>query len=163
MHNPLALLSPELVMSLAKHGFIAFIRQSYPRGKDHFDPDTIETFLITPYKTLAQANEHLLHISADHRKGIYHTANPEEMEKLMTAATQPKGYKVYVALLKVRKWKGTAQLQEKLKHYLQTNTKWKVKDGAIVADLYLHYGELMLKLVNPVGEIRLSLSEVEKC
>ncbi|MEZ2444858.1 hypothetical protein AB6805_24195 [Chitinophaga sp. RCC_12] len=162
MHNPLALLSPELVMSLAKHGFVAFVRQSYPRGKDHFDTDTIETFLITPYKQLALANEHLQHISADYRKSIYHTANQEEMMKLMTAASQPKGYKVYVALLKVRKWKGTAQLEEKLKRYLQTNTKWKVKDGAIVADLYLHYGELMLKVVNPVGEIRLPLSEVER-
>jgi hypothetical protein len=162
MHNPLALLSPEVVMSLAKHGFVAFVRQSYPRGKDHFDTETIEAFLITPYKNLSLANEHMQHISADYRKQLYHAGNPEEMEKLLMAASQPKGYKVYVALLKTRKWKGSAQLEEKLKRYLQTNTKWKVKDGRIVADLYLYYGQLMLKVENPLGEITLPLSEVER-
>lgn len=162
MHNPLALLSVELIMSLQQLHFVAFVRQSYPRGKDHFDKETIETFLITPYKDLALANDHMQHIAADHRKCLYYTGIPEEMEKLLIAASQPKGYKVYVALLKDRKWKGGAQLEPKLKRYLQANTRMRGKDGEIVADLYLHYGELMLKVVNPSGEINVPLSEIEK-
>ena len=127
MHNPLALLSIELIMSLTKHHFVAFVRQSYPRGKDHFDTETIETFLVTPYKDLALANDHMQHIAADHRKHLYYIGIPEEMEKLLIAAAQPKGYKVYVALLKDRKWKGGAQLEPKLKRYLQANTKFRAR------------------------------------
>lgn len=160
MHNPLALLSIELIMSLTKHHFVAFVRQSYPRGKHHLDTETIEAFLITPYKDLVMANEHMQHIAADHRKHLYYIGIPEEMEKLLNAASQPKGYKVYVALLKDRKWKGGAQLEPRLKRYLQANTQWKGKNE-MVADLYLHYGELMLKVINPFGEISVPLSEIE--
>ncbi|SEW52066.1 hypothetical protein [Chitinophaga arvensicola] len=162
MHNPLALLSPELLVALQKHGFTIFVRQSYPRGRDHFDTDIKEIFLITHYDDLKAAEEHMAHIAADHRKHLYQISIPEDREKLMIAAAQPDGYKVYVALLKDKKWKGAAKLQPKLKTYLQQNTSWKVKDGAIAADLYLHYGELMLKLVNPSGEITLPLSDIEK-
>lgn len=162
MHNPLALLSIELIMSLTKHHFVAFVRQSYPRGMDPGDTETIETFLITPHKDLASANDHMQHIAADRRKHLYYIGIPEEMEKLLIAASQPKGYKVYVALLKDRKWKGGAQLEPKLKRYLQANTRWRGKDGEMVADLYLHYGELMLKVVNPFGEISIPLSDIEK-
>lgn len=159
MHNPLALLSPQLVTSLQQHGFTVFVRQSYPRGKVH--AEIREAFLITHYEDLSAAAEHMQHIATDPRKCLYQTNVPEEQEKLMIAAAQPEGYRVYVALLKDKKWKAPPRLQSDIKSYLRANTGWKVKDGAIAADLYLHFGELMLKLANPSGQMNLLLSEVE--
>lgn len=160
MYNPLALLSPELVASLQQHGFIVFVRQSYPRGKVH--AEIKEAFLLTHYNDLSAAEEHMQRIAADPRKCLYRVNILEEQEKLMIAAAQPAGYRVYSALLKDKKWKAPPRLQSGIKSYLRANTAWKVKDGAIAADLYLHFGELMLKLVSPSGEINLLLSEVEE-
>ncbi len=160
MYNPLALLSPELVASLQQHGFTVFVRQSYPRGKVH--AEIKEAFLMTHYDDLSAAQEHMQHIAADPRKCLYQINIREEQEKLMIAAAQPAGYRVYSALLKDKKWKAPPRLLSDIKSYLRANTAWKVKDGGIAADLYLHFGELMLKLVNPSGEMNLLLREVEE-
>jgi hypothetical protein len=97
MEPPLALLSAAGLHTLLENGFTLFVRQSYPAGSASTDTAIKETFLITPYKDIGEANQHYQQIRFDRRKYIYQAHHPEEIDKLLVAASQPPGYKVYVA------------------------------------------------------------------
>lgn len=162
MHNPLALLTTELLNALLAHGFNFFVRQSYPRGRDHFDSALKEAFLITPYVEIGEAQRHFDHISSDPRRHLYQIHLPEELEKLKIAASQPDGYKIYIDKLSAPRWRAPADMNSKIHRYLRTNTKWKAREGEIAVNLFLHYGELMLRLTNGREEIKINLSEIER-
>ncbi|MDR6565473.1 hypothetical protein [Chitinophaga ginsengisegetis] len=162
MHNPLALFTQEVLDALLAHGFTIFVRQSYSRGKDHFDSDIKEAFLFTAYKDIGEANQHFQYIRYDGRKYIYQVQRPEEYERLKIAAGQPAGYRNYVDKLAAKEWRPSAQMGTKIGNYIRAYTKWKARDSSISANLFLHYGELMLRLSNGNDEIKVKLSDVER-
>lgn len=161
MHNPLALLTTQLLDSLLASGFQYFVRQSYPRGVDHSDVVTKEVFLITPYKDFSLVNQHFQAIKFDLRKYMYDTDHVGEKEKLFIAASQPKGYKIFVSLLKEKKWKPPPQLGTSIKNYVRSFTKWKPDQG-ISAGLFLHFGELYIALKCSNQEIKIPLTDIER-
>ena len=161
MYNPLALLSELLLNALIQHGYKYFVRQSYPRGKDHFEDVIKETFIITPYKLLSEAESHLLHIS-DTRKYIYDSQQPADKSKLTTAASQPVGYRVFVDKLAAPRWEPPPDLHSKISNYLRVNTRWKAKDASVDVALFIEYGELMLKISNGKQLFKIPLNEVER-
>lgn len=161
MHNPLALFTTEVLNALTAQGFTIFVRQSYPRGKDHSDTITKEAFLITPYRDIGVANQHFQYIRFDTRKYIYQVHNPDELEKLKLAATQPSGYKVFVDKLAAEEWHPTKQIMAKISSYLRVHTKWKPRENGIRVNLFLHFGELMLRLTCGNEEIKIALREIE--
>ncbi|SKD10090.1 hypothetical protein SAMN05660461_5990 [Chitinophaga ginsengisegetis] len=162
MHNPLALFTTEVLNALLTHGFTIFVRQSYPRGKDHFDSNIKEAFLFTPYKDIGEANQHFQYIRYDVRKYVYQVQRVEEFERLKIAAAQPEGYKNYVDKLAAKQWRPSAQMGTKIGNYVRAHTKWKAREGSISVNLFLHYGELMLRLSNGAEEIKVKLSDVER-
>ncbi|NSL90404.1 hypothetical protein [Chitinophaga solisilvae] len=101
MHHPSVLLTAALLSALLEDGFSLFVRQSFPEGFNSADVNTKEVFLITPYKDIASANAHFQTIRFDRRKYIYRSHHQEEVDKLYTAASQPPGYRIYVALIPV--------------------------------------------------------------
>jgi hypothetical protein len=157
MHNPLALLSTALVSALLENGFTLFVRQSYPAGKDDTGACR-ETFLITPYKDIGEANMHFQHIRFDRRKYIYQAHHPEEIEKLYKAASQPPGYKIYAALLQRERWEPPHHVAAAVKRYISLKTKW--PPGEVTADLFLHYGELYFTLKYGDEEIKVPLPDI---
>jgi hypothetical protein len=161
MYNPLALLSELLLNALIQHGYKYFVRQHYPRGKDHFDDTIKETFIITPYKLLSEAESHLLHIS-DSRKCIYDIHQATDRSKLSIAASQPAGYKIYVDKLAAANWEPPPDLHSKISNYLRVNTRWKAKDASVNVSLFIEYGELMLKISNGKQVFAVRLNEVER-
>lgn len=163
MHNPLALLTTRLLDRLLASGFQYFVRQSYPRGRDHGEPETKEAFLITPYKDFSQVNAHFQAIKFDRRKHIYQIDFVSEKEKLIIAAGQPVGFKIFVSLLSTEKWKPPFQLQPKIKHYLRSHTSWKPEKGkGVHAKLFIQFGELYICLKYSNEEIKVPLAEIEK-
>lgn len=163
MHNPLALLTTELLDSLIASGHRFFVRQSYPRGKQPLDNKTKEALLITAYTDFSEVNAHFQAVKLDSRKYVYDIQLAGEKEKLYRAASLPEGYKVFVALLAVKKWKPPILLAPKLKNYLRVYTKWKPERGQdTLVSLYIQFGELFLKLRYGTEEIKVPLSEIEK-
>jgi len=159
-HNPLALLSTPLVSALLESGFTLFVRQSYLAGKNHTG-NSKEVFLITPYKDIGEANMHFQHIRFDHRKYIYQAHHPEEIAKLYKAASQPAGYKIYASLLQQEAWEPPFYMESAVRKYISLKTKWKPeRPEEIVADLFLHYGELYFTLKYGDEEIKVPLSDI---
>lgn len=162
MHNPLALLTPQLVKALLDHGFTLFVRQSYAAGRNDTDTHLREVFLITPYKDIGEANIHFQQIRFDHRKYIYQTHHPEEIDKLYIAASQPEGYKVYAALLQQEVWQPPLYMDPAVRRYIYRKTTWRPdKQEEVQAELYLHYGELYFSLKHANEEIKVPLSDID--
>ena len=160
MHNPLALLSAALVSALLENGFTLFVRQSYPAAKDDTGACR-ETFLITPYKDIGEANMHFQHIRFDRRKYIYQSHHPEEIEKLYKAASQPPGYKIYAALLQRESWEPPPYIASAVRKYISFKTRWKPeRPEEVTAELFLHYGELYFTLKYGDEEIKVPLSDI---
>ena len=159
MYNPLALLSAALVSALLESGFTLFVRQCYPAEED--TDAGKEILLITPYKDIGEANMHFQHIRFDHRKYIYQAHHPEEIAKLYKAASQPPGYKIYAALLQQETWEPPFYMESAVRKYISLKTKWKPeRPEEIVADLFLHYGELYFTLKYRDEEIKVPLSDI---
>jgi hypothetical protein len=162
MHNPLALLTPALVTALMDDGFTLFVRQSYEAAREPDEPTVKELFLITPYRNIGEANQHFTHIRFDHRKYIYQTHHQEEVSKLYTAASQPTGYKVYVALLKEQEWTPPLYMDPAVRIYISRKTSWRPKRPEEVgAELFLRYGILTFRLTYGDEEITVPLSELD--
>ena len=163
MHNPLALLSREILEGLIESGHRYFVRQSYPRGKSPFDGKTKESFLITPYRGFSDVNPHFQAIKFDARKYVYQIDYPEELKKLYAAAGQPDGYKIYVSLLRERRWRPSITLAPKIKSYLRANSKWKPdRNEEVRVSLFIQFGELFLTLQYRTQEIKVPLSDIDK-
>ncbi|WP_343306722.1 hypothetical protein AAHN97_06380 [Chitinophaga niabensis] len=163
MHNPLALLTTQLLERLCASGFQYFVRQSFPRGMDHVQTDIIEAFLITPYKDFSQVNAHFQAIKFDKRKHVYQVDLVGEKEKLTIAAGQPPGFKVFVSLLSTKKWVPPLDLYPKIKHYLRNHASWKPERGkGVNAGLFIQFGELYISIKYNHEEIKVPLDEIEK-
>lgn len=159
MHHPLTLLSAALLSALLEEEYHFFVRQGYPAGISAADTHIREAFLITPYKDIASANAHFQHIRFDRRKYIYQTSHPEEEEKLRHAATQPAGYKIYLALIDPEHEIPDPQLVQHVKHYISQYTTWPMED--ICIQYALQYGELYLSLKYGDEEIKVPLPAIE--
>ena len=163
MHNPLAILTPELLDGLITGGHRYFIRQSFIRGKNPLDHETKEAFLITPYRDFSEVNAHLQAIKYDGRKYVYQIGDQWELDKLYIAARQPEGYKVFVALLREPRWKPPKMLTPKINNYLRAYTRWKPERGIETrVNLFMQFGELFLILQYKSEEIKVPLLDIEK-
>ncbi|MBC9932613.1 hypothetical protein [Chitinophaga qingshengii] len=159
MHHPLTLLSAALLSALQQEGYKIFVRQSYPAGISTADTHVREAFLLTPYKDIASANAHFQHIRFDRRKYIYQSFHPEEVEKLYQAASQPAGYKIYVALIDPEHQTPDPALTLHIRRYISQYTAWPPEH--IHLQYALHYGELYLSLQYGDEEIKVPLPAIE--
>jgi len=160
MHNPLALLSKELLDGMIAQGNMYFVRQPYPRGIDHFANNLKGVYLFTHYTDREKAEKHVKLIS---EAELYDARQEEDIQRLYKAASQPPGYLVFSALLKAKKWEPSVQLAPKIKHYLRAKTTWKPEKGQTIrVDLSIQFGELFLKLKNGADELKVPLSDIER-
>ena len=161
MHNPLAILRANVLDGLIQAGHVYFVRQSYPRGmQQHIK----ESFLLTPYRSAAEANDHYKAIAADRRRYIYSLYHPGDKEKLYHAAGQPEGYGVYIALLKDREWKPGHLFTAAIKRYMRLHGGSSPAGREhLSAELFIRFGELFITLKrSKEDEIKIPLSEIEK-
>src|SRR5689334_12187580 len=113
MYNPLSIITVELMQAFLREPKL-FVRQYYERGKS----EDIVPLLLTYYykdndKDINRANLHMKLLKADRYRFLYDSENQEHREKLLIAASQPKGFRVYINLLP-QKWQAGNQLKRKL-------------------------------------------------
>lgn len=163
MHNPLALLSRQLLDRLIKGGNLYFVRQFYPRGIDHFENGLKGVFLFSYYSNKEVAEKHLKSLGHDDTADLYDATIPAEKERLYIAGSQPAGYHIYVSLLKAKEWEPTPELIPKIKRYISTRTGWKPGRGATVdIDIFIEFGELFIKLTKGTDKIKVKLADIER-
>jgi len=164
MFNPLYPFSEALLESFVKSGKVYFVRNSFPRGFDHFEDNIKAYLLITHYDDKSKALAHYNSISHDRYRFLYELDNPEHLHKLTLAAKQPEGYKIYSTLF-VPDWKKriTKELNRKVNNYMKLHTKWKPEKGESVnLDFYFQFGQLYFTLVYNGDKIMGNFEDIEK-
>jgi hypothetical protein len=151
MHNPLALLDPVLLKALLQEPKL-LVRQYYARGLDTFDnADTIPLLLTYYYKNdsvaVNRCGFHLQQLQQDKYRFLYDSENPAHLEKLICAAQQPAGYKVFINLLP-RRWSPPDSLKRKIHQYMLQHLPWWNYNKTYQLHIQLtdRYGKLYLQL-----------------
>lgn len=164
MYNPFPLLNEKLLKDKIAEGKRFFVRQTYKRG---MQPHLRAAFLLRAYDENEKniAHSHIERLQSDPNSFLYDAQNKEHMERLIIAAKQPFGLKIYYAGKKGIDWKPPPEYQSKVQKYIaHHHPHWRPKSGGdkIQAGLYEEFGQLFLKLSFEQEEDKIPFDEIEK-
>lgn len=161
--NPYCTLTAQLLEGFVKARKRYFVRQTFKRGRDFFNNDIKEYFLVCHYEDAGEAMAHFNALPGDGNRFLYDWEIPEHRARLYMAATQPAGFKVYANVLE-KNWLRhiTHRLKYKFRRYIDNTLQWRPATSDIVeCQFYSHFGEThaLIKLRNQ--EVRLKLEDIE--
>lgn len=166
MHNPLALLSPQLMRAMMKEPKL-FVREYYQRGHVHFDASGTIPLLLTYYEKekdveYNRAHFHMQQLQEDRYAFLYDSENMQHQKRLLLAAAQPSPYKIYTNVL-VAEWKAPPFLRTKIHTYMQHHFSWwnYTKTNSLHIHLKDRYGKLFLQLSWKGNHAEVLLDEIE--
>lgn len=164
MYNPYTILTPALLQAMLRQPMY-FVRQHFPRGGL---PGTAACtpLLLTHYiqaeSDKERADRHMRLLLKDRYRYMYDSTSTADKEKLLLAASQPEGYRIYINLLQ-KKWKAPDTLKHKISDYVQTKLPWwsySPKDKLNVT-LKERYGELFIALLWRGQQTEVHLDDIE--
>jgi hypothetical protein len=164
MYNPFPLLNEALLDAEIAKGKRLFVRQSFSRG---MNVPLRGAFLLRAYPADEKddADKHLAALAHDANAVLYDVDIPEHLKRLLIAAGQPIGFRVYYAAKKGMDWEPPPVYQEKMKRYLRRHhAGWRTTRGGekIQIGLYEEFGELFLKFSYEGEHDQIPFDEIEK-
>lgn len=164
MYNPFVLLLEPVLDRLIERGVTYFVRQTYDRGRDHFEHNIKGVFLFSHYKDSNEAIAHFTSaIKYDPAKYLYNIHQPYDRERLYIAARQPEGYRIYVDVFAfhLEEWAPPEHLAKRMELYLRS-MDWKPREGKISSSISVQTGTLYITFRRGREEMKVNLSEIEK-
>jgi hypothetical protein len=165
MLNPYTILNEELLNAMLRQPMY-FVRQQYPRGRFLYDAGEMKPLLFTHYAhhevEKERAQRHMRLLLKDPYRFLYDSTIPEHREKLLIAARQPDGYRIYVNLM-ATKWKASASLKSKISRYMLHHLPWwnYSPSDKLKVTLRERYGDLYLALLWKGQKTEVHLDEIE--
>lgn len=165
MLNPYTLIRPELLKAMLKQPMY-FVRQYHKRGMLENESKETEPLLFTHYAQHEtdgeRARRHIRLLMKDPYRFLYDSTNKEHLQKLLVAATQPDGYRIYINLLP-KKWKATDGLKTKINSYMLHRLPWWKYSPADKLNVTLkeRYGQLYIVLLWKGQQTEVHLDEIE--
>lgn len=163
MFNPFAPFTEKALGGMIAAGHRYFVRQCFPRGRDHFEEGIRACFLLCHYKDYAPAKEHLDAICNDRYRFLYDWEDPTHQGKLLTAAAGVDGYKIFTNTF-LPDWERqvTPRIHQKIAAYLRQQG-WKLdRNETVTTYFYPHFGEVMIGIKFRRRELRVKFEEIEK-
>ena len=164
MFNPFHPFTPPLLDKFIKSGKPFFIRQFFSRGTDPLQENIKGSFLYSPYPNLADAEQHAGALPHDQYVKVYDYSIEADRQKLLIAAQQPHGYKIYTNVF-YDNWKDqiTGPLKMKVKKYIDVQLGWQ-PGGKEEVDftIFVNYGTVYARLTFRKQEVRVELETIEK-
>lgn len=160
--NPLAILTPEVLQGLAEAGNRYFVRQHYPRGHNG-SANLRGSFVFSHYDQYFGAKEHLDVLAQDPYRKLYDWHHEADRRRLLLAASQPPGFRVYANLF-AEQWQRqlTPLLKDRIRRYV-AGLGWNVPGSeAIEPRFFPHFGEVFVSLQYGSREVRVNFEEIEK-
>lgn len=165
MHNPFVSLTPDLLTALTRQPMY-FVREYYHRGKENGEYNSATPLLFTHYPRQdagkERAERHMRLLLSDKYRFLYDSTNPEHYKRLVTAACQPAGFRIYINLLQ-KKWKATDILKGKINSYMIYQLPWWKYSPAdkLQVTLKERYGQLYIVLLWKGQQTEVHLDEIE--
>lgn len=163
MFNPFVPFTKPLLDAFISKNKKFFIRQTYQRGMPLAEPTVKGAFLITHYDVEKEAIVHYDALNRDANRFFYEVDNPEHLEKLNIAATNPGPYRIFAGVA-YPGWEECAKavLMPKVKRYIDHGLKWKPsRDESVNLKLYAQFGEVYAQLNLRNQKIEVRLDEIE--
>ncbi|MGB8192452.1 MAG: hypothetical protein WCF67_11065 [Chitinophagaceae bacterium] len=161
--NPFSPLTTDLLDAFIKSGKRYFVRQTFRRGRDHFNTDVKEYFLICHYTDIGYALAHFNGIEEDAYRFLYNWDDKEHRSKLEIAAQNPPGFRIYANVFE-KNWQRhiTNPIKYKIRRYIENSLQWRPSTGETVDfQLYSHFGETFARITHNNKEVRLKLADIE--
>ncbi|HSU26806.1 MAG TPA: hypothetical protein VLJ68_00370 [Chitinophagaceae bacterium] len=165
MLNPYTLLDIQILEAMLRQPMY-FVRQYYSRGVGPYGEEGNIPILLTHYihhvVDAERAQRHMRLLKTDPYRFLYDSSNPDHREKLLQAATQPRGYHIYINLM-TDKWKANDNFKRKIRTYVYNKLPWWNYSPAdkLKVTLKERYGELYLVLLWKQQQTEVNLEEIE--
>ncbi|HEX3081343.1 MAG TPA: hypothetical protein VHQ04_12795, partial [Puia sp.] len=159
---------PGYVSRLISLGRRYLVSQTYYRVRE-LEQDASQrrvNLLFSDYMELGEAKLHLNAVKKDRYAAIIDLENPLHLAKIQEMLLPDSGYRMFFAV--VRSAKELENLvnrkyKDKLRHYVEKQTDWRISRDAIVKPMIqLSFGELFVILKHKNQHIRIKFEEIEK-
>ena len=168
MLQPFEEFKPGYVSRLISLGRRYLVSQTYYRVRE-MEQDASQrrvNLLFSDYMELGEAKLHLNAVKKDQYAAIIDLENPLHLAKIQEMLLPDSGYRMFFAV--VRSAKELENLvnrkyKDKLRHYVEKQTDWRISRDAIVKPMIqLSFGELFVILKHKNQHIRIKFEEIEK-
>jgi hypothetical protein len=162
MFNPLAIWTEDALNGFVREGKRFFVRQSFDRARNPFDENIKACFLFCHYETFSPAKEHYDALADDPNRFLYDWEDEEHRTKLLVAAEQPPGYRIYTNTF-MPDWERhvTRKLKQKVRGYIEKNGWKPSREDGVLIDFYPHFGEVMITVRFREQKLSVKLAEIE--
>jgi hypothetical protein len=162
MFNPFYLLNTDLLHSFIDNGKKFFVRQTY-NGIIRTGDRTERQFIFSHYPNISLALDHFGAIENDRFRYVYDWNNEEHRKRLLIAASQPVGFKIWSAVF-IKDWEKliTKEIEEKVRKYIKSIGWTPLRNDIIKPLYYLYYGHLYIELKFRTNVVRIKFEEIEK-
>jgi hypothetical protein len=143
------------------------VSQTYFRARaaDREPADPRIHLLFSDYMEAGEARLHLNAVKTDRYAAIIDLMNPVHVQKMQDMLSAGSGFRMFFAV--VRSAKALEDLinkryKDKLKHYVEKQTDWRISHDAVVKpSIQLSFGEIYIILQHGNQRIRFKFEEIE--
>ena len=163
MFNPFVPFEAKYLPAFKQKGVVAFVKQSYKRGKSEVDSDQKPAFLLAQYNEAHLAKNHFDSIAHDADRRLLEVNNPEDWRELQRlGGSQAEAY-VFVTLKRADAEKLARQLLDKKLHaFIDHKLQWRVsREEGIKFSLGFTDGEIYVILSSGGRSHKVKIEEIE--
>jgi len=168
MLQPFEEFKPVYLSRLMALGRRYLVSKTYYRIRQMEQDSTLRrvNLLFSDYMELGEAKLHLNAVKKDRYAAVIDLENPLHLRKMKEMLQPDSGYRMFFAV--VRSAKELENLvnrkyKDKLRHYVENQTDWRISRDAIVKPMIqLSFGELFVILKHKNQHIRIKFEEIEK-
>ena len=160
MFNPFAVFEPHFLQGFRQKGVVAFVQQTYDRGR--LPSDARPAFLLTHFDRMDWAREHYDVLQRDPHRKVFLIERPEGMQALRQTLLAKEAVYYTGLLVKDANKKAKKSLEKSIRSYIERETSWRpVRDEEVDFSLEIHFGQLYARLIYGRESVREKLDSLE--
>lgn len=161
MFNPLQQFDAKYLPSFIKKGVVAFVKQSYQRGRKLLDPGAPETFVLIHFEKTLAAQQYFDVLKDDPARELLFVDDPVQLARIRNLVDTGNCF----MMLKVQdaEFRARKVLDKKLKAFIEKKLNWHPsRQDEVLFSLDVQFGEVYARLKFRSKEIKVKLEEIEK-
>lgn len=163
MFNPFPRFELKYLNGFRQKGVVAFVKQTYDRGRDPHDKTEKPAFLLSHYNEPHMARNHFDAIAHDVNRQLLEIDNSEDWKELERLGAQESGAIVYMYFkLPDAEQRAKKVLDTKLHAYIDHKLKWRVsRSEGVQFGLEFTFGEIYAVLKSGGRTHKVKIEEIE--
>lgn len=163
MFNPLYPFNNKLLQAAVKNGSMFFVRNTFVCSACLPQQYLKGCFIITHYNDKAKAEAHYNSSANDKYRFLYHWNDAEHQQKLLNAASNPKGYEIHSSCFMPKFENDIGKdIKNKISRFIQLQSNRKLKrNEKTTVDFYLQFGILYVRIAFAGQQISAKFMDIQ--